>query len=219
MRLPNGTVLPHGLITMDKESAVAGFNRTYKNFALKSGIVVKSYGIDNAANISKVVPEYDVVVIEQDGSRAITPLTYKNCIAMSGFGSPADFFQTRYRAQEKIDSKLSEGKDFAGQDGAIVLLLCLDGSSEKGVIIGSLPHPDAKAKLMADDKALAGEFNGIAVSIKDDGSANLTFKGETDNAGKPVDPEQGNTSLDIEKDGSFQLKRRASSQDLRSRGA
>lgn len=218
MRLKNGTVLPYGLLSLDRKSAASGFEKTYKNFSLKSGIVVRSYDIENDANVSKLIPEYDVVVIEQDGNRAVTPITYKNCISASSFGSVADFFETRLRTQKKVKDKKTQGKDFSGQDGAIVLLLCLDGSGEKAIIIGALPHPNRKSKLKGKGQILAGEFNGLAVSVADDGSANLTFKGATDNEGVPLDKEQGNTSFDIEKDGSVQFKHKGATQRIEKGG-
>ena len=205
-KLRDGGVLPFGLMGLDSQSMLSGFNKTYKNFGLRAGIVVKSYSIDNDQNLSKLAPEYDVVVIEQDSNRAITPITYRNCISANSFGSISDYFEARLRSQKTIDNKQTQGKDFSGQDGAIVLLLCLDGSSEKAVIIGALNHPDRKTKLVGEEKVLSGEFNGLSISVADDGSANLTFKGATDNKGKPLDSSQGNTTVDIEKDGSVQLK-------------
>lgn len=206
MKLRSGGVLPSSIMGIDKHSAIGGFEKTYKNFALRSGIVIRSYGIDSDDNNSKLVPEYDVVVMEQDANRGITPITYKNCISASSFGSIADYFEVRLRSQKKNKNKFSKGRDFNDQDGAAVLLLCLDGSSEKAVIVGALPHPNRKSKLVGNKKILAGEFNGVALSVADDGSANLTFKGATDSEGTPVDKEQGNTSVDIEKDGTLRLK-------------
>lgn len=218
MKLNNGTILPHGLMSLDNKSDKGGFDKTYKNFALRAGIVIRSYDIENDLNVSKLVPEYDVVVIEQDGNRAVTPITYKNCIAASSFGSIADFFETRIRTQKKVKNKNTKGRDFAGQDGALVLLLCLDGSSEKAIIIGGLPHPNRKSKLKGKGQILAGEFNGISVSVADDGSGNLTFKGATDNEGNPIDKEQGNTSIDIEKDGTVQFKHKGATQRIEKGG-
>jgi len=218
MKLSNGSVLPSSLLGVDNFSLKGGFEKTYKNFALRAGIVVRSYDIDSDLNVSKLVPEYDVVVIEQDSNRAVTPITYKNCIAASSFGSIADFFEARLRAQKKVKDKQTKGKDFAGQDGALVLLLCLDGASEKAIIIGSLPHPDRKSKLKGKGQILAGEFNGISISISEDGSANLTFKGATDNEGTPLDKQQGNTTLDIEKDGTLQFKHKGAVQRIEKGG-
>lgn len=204
MKLPSGSILPHGLLSEDVKSQVAGFSKTYENYPLRAGIVVKSYPVSDKNNVSKLTVEYDVIVLEQDSNRAIVPITYKNCISADGLGSIADFFEVRLRSQKKKGK--SQGRDFFGQDGAIVLILCLDGSSEKGIILGGLNHPGRKSKLTADEKKLAGEFNGISVEVNDDGSAKLQFKGATDNEGKVLDSEQGNTDISIEKDGTIELK-------------
>ncbi len=204
-RLKNGTVLPHGLVAADSDSVFGGFNKTFKNFSLKAGIVVKTHGKDSDLNISKAVPEYDVVVIEQNEDRSIVPILYRNCISAESFGGMADFFEVRLREQKEVFEKDSRGQDFFGQDGSIVLILCIDGNSESPIIIKSLKHPNRKSRLL-EGKVLDGEINGVSVSISEDGSLNITFKGQTDNQGKPVDTSQGNTEIDIEKDGSFQLK-------------
>jgi hypothetical protein len=214
MKYRNGTVLPSALLKDSNAKTSLAFNKNYKNFSLKAGIVVESYPVDDKKNISKLVPEYDVIVIEQDEGKSIVPITYRNCISANGLGAIADFFEMRLRKQKKIKNKKSLGKDFAGQDGAIVLLLCLDGSSEKGIIIGALNHPDRKSKLKGDGQILAGEFNGVSISVNDDGSANLTFKGATENDGTPKDSSQGNTTIDIEKDGSLQFKNKGVTQRM-----
>jgi hypothetical protein len=218
MRYKNGTVLPSALLVDASDSILYSPDRNKTNFTLRAGIVIKSYDIESKENSNKLVPEYDVVVIEQNMDAGIAPVIYKNCIAASSFGSIADYFEARLRTQNKVKNKNTKGRDFNGQDGAIVLLLCLDGSSEKGIIIGALPHPDRKSKLKGKDKILAGEFNGISISIADDGSANLTFKGATDNEGNPIDKEQGNTTIDIEKDGTIQFKHKGATQRIEKAG-
>jgi len=218
MRLANGTVLPSGLLSQDTRSGLAGFNKTYKNFALRAGIVIASYDVDSKKNVSKILPEYDILVIEQDENRGITPVTYRNCIMANGFGGIGDYLEYRLRPQKKKTNKKLDGKDFAGQDGSIVLILCLDGVSEKAIIVGGLQHPERKTKLKGKDQILAGEFNGMAISIADDGSANLTFKGATENDGTPKDKSQGNTTIDIEKDGTLQFKNKGATYRMEKAG-
>lgn len=203
MRIPSGAVLPSSIVGVDSVSEGSAFQRTYNNTTLRAGIVIRSYDVGDEKNRTKLVPEYDVVVIEQDQNRAIAPITYRNCLSASSFGSIADYFESRLRSQNKVVNKASQGKDFNGQDGATVLLLCLDGAGEKAIIIGALPHPDRKSKLTGSNKVLAGEFNGLSISVDNDGAANLTFNGATDNSGKPLDASQGVTRIDIEKDGTL----------------
>lgn len=202
--LSNGTVLPHGLLKQDSESLAAGFNRTFKSHALKAGVVTASYPVSDKRNITKLTTEYDIVVIEQDENRAITPIQYKNCVSADGLGSIADYFEKQLRTRKTKQAK-TNADDLSNQDGAVVLILCLDGSSSKAIVIGALTHPNRKTNLKDNEQAMYGEFNGVAFKVLDDGSVNVTFKGATNNDGSPKDPSQGNTAIDIEKDGSFQV--------------
>jgi hypothetical protein len=196
---------------------MAAYNKFNNNTKLRAGIVVKTYPIDDNENVTKLSPEYDVVVIEKSDTGAVTPQTYRRCLSAEGLGSIADFFVKTYRSQKSKKGK-SIGLDYKNQDGAIVLLLCLDGESDKAVIIGALTHPDRKTRLKGDGMELKGEFNGLSISVNDDGSANLTFKGATDNEGKPLDSSQGNTTIDIEKDGTLQFKNKGNTFRLEKAG-
>lgn len=214
--LDNGTVMPSGLLHCDPSSAMRGFNRTFKNTAMRMGIVMKTYPVSDSKNITKLTTEYDVIVNEQDEAGGVTPNTYRNCISTDGFGSIADFFERTFRAQTKdaVKGDIANTKD---QDGAIVLILCLDGMSEKGVIVGGINHPDRKTTL-TDEPKLEGEFNGVNIKVDPDGSTSLTFKGATGNDGKVLDSSQGDTEIKIEKDGTFQLSHKGVIQRLEKGG-
>jgi hypothetical protein len=202
--LPNGTVLPFGLMGISHEAGMAGFNKTYRNTALRLGIVVKSYDVLDPSNQSKLTTEYDVSVFEQQEDRGSSIVTYRNCISTEGMGSIADFFEHTLRVKETSanDSKIINTKN---QNGAVVLILCLDGMSEKAHIIGCVTHPDRKTTLAGQVAHLEGEFNGVNIKVQDDGSATFTFNGATDNDGKVIDSSQGSTVVAVEKDGSFQI--------------
>jgi hypothetical protein len=94
---------------------------------------------------------------------------------------------------------------FKNQDGAIVLIQCLDNIGDKAVVVGNLIHPDRPTTVITTDPYLQGEYNGVNVEVKNDGSTSLTFKGATDSQGLPTNPTQGDTKVSIEKDGSFQV--------------
>ncbi len=202
--LPNGTVLPFGLMGVDHEAGMAGFNKTYRNSALRLGIVVKSYDVSDKNNISKLTTEYDVSVFEQNEDKGSSIITYRNCISSEGMGSIADFFERTLRVKESKSSN-SKTINTSGQNGALVLILCLDAMSEKAIIVGSVTHPDRKSTLAKHTAYLEGEFNGVNVKVEDSGAATFTFKGATDNDGKQKDKSQGNTVVAVEKDGSFQI--------------
>jgi hypothetical protein len=207
--LDNGTVLPFGLLGEDLRSSMAGFNKSYRNVAMRIGVIIKSYTVNDPNNFSKLTTEHDVMVFEQNEDIGSTPITYRNCMSAEGLGSIADFFERSLRRQEKAPDGNANTK---GQNGAIVLILCLDGMSDKAIIVGQLTHPDRKTTLTDAGPHMEGEFNGIHIVINSDGSAKFTFKGATDNDGKVIDPSQGDTVVSVETDGSYQVKHKTITQ-------
>lgn len=203
--LPNGTVLPFGLMGIDHEAGMAGFNKTYRNTALRLGIVVKSYDVSSPSNLTKLTTEYDILVFEQAEDKGSSIITYKNCISAEGMGSMADFFEKTLRVRQS-SSEQSKIINTKNQNGAVVLILCLDGMTEKAIIVGAVTHPDRKSTLQDNVAHLEGEFNGVNIQVNDDGSANFTWKGPTKNDGDPVDASLTPTVLSVAKDGSFEIK-------------
>jgi hypothetical protein len=183
---------------------MAGFNKSYRNTALRVGVIIKRYDVDDPENSSQLTVEYDVVATETEAGSGMTTTLYRHCLSMDGLGSIADFFERTFRPQKTKTSK-DQTQTFNDQDGAIVFLLCIDGTSDRAVIIGGLNHPDRKTTLTGDQMHLEGEFNGVNIKVNDDGSTSLTFMGTTDSQGKPTDSSQGTTQFSIEKDGSFQF--------------
>lgn len=202
--LDNGAVLPNGLLGNNAQAMMEGFNKSYKNFPLRVGIVTESYPVSNERNRSKLTTEYDVLVVEQNADQGATTIQYRNCLSSEGLGSIADFFERALRKKKKKTTK-GDSTNLKGQNGAIVLMLCLDGMSDKGIIIGSLTHPDRKTNLKDEGPFLMGEYNGVQIKVDTDGSATFIFKGATDNDGKIIDTSQGPTEIKVEKDGSYQV--------------
>jgi hypothetical protein len=203
--LPNGTVLPFGLLGASGEASMGAFNKTYKNTALRLGIVAKSYDISDEANLSGLTTEYDVLVFEQQEDRGSSIITYRNCMSSEGMGSIADFFERTLRVRQN-SSDQSKAINTKNQNGACVLILCLDGMSEKAIIIGAVTHPDRKTTLAGQTEHLEGEFNGVNIQVNGDGSANFTWKGPTNNDGTPVDTSLTPTVVSVAADGSFQIQ-------------
>lgn len=203
-RLPGGSVLNSSLLSIEDSEQVSAFNATYKNFGLKAGIIVRSLEKDDEDNLSKLGPEYDVLVIEQDGSRSISAIQYKNCMTMDTFGSIADFFEFRYRSQTKEGG--DDGRNPEKQDGSIVLMLCLDGSAEKGIIVGALKHPSRSEELTKDmENHLHGEFNGLNIQVDKDGAFKIEFKGPRSNDGTYTNEEAAGSYFEIDKDGNTEI--------------
>ena len=201
--LDNGTVMPHGLLSCSPSDFLRGHNKSYNNTALRFGVIKNIYSVNDPKNISKLSTEYDVDVIEQDMNRGIAPITYKNCLSVDALGSVADFFEKNFREQTQSDNaQLPLTK---GQNGATVLVLCLDATTGKGVVLGGFNHPDRPTTLVDDQPRLSGQYNGVGIAINPDGSCSLTFNGATDNNGVPTDSSQGVTQFQIQTDGSYQL--------------
>lgn len=202
--LDNGAVLPHGILSENAGAMMEGFNKSYKNFPLRVGVVTETYPVSSETNKSKLCTEYDVLVIEQNADIGATTIQYRNCMSAEGLGSIADYFERTLRKKKKKTTK-GDSVNLKGQNGAIVLMLCLDGMSDKGIIIGQLTHPDRPTNLKDDAPFLTGEYNGVNITVNTDGSATFIFKGATDNDGKIIDSSQGPTTVKVEKDGSYQV--------------
>lgn len=202
--LENGAVLPSGLLGSNEKAAMEGFNKTYRNTAMRMGIVVRSYAASNPKNMLKLTTEYDVLVFEQNEDRGSSVINYKNCISSEGMGSIADFFEKNLRVRENFANNTTL-INTTNQNGAVVLIHCLDGVSDKGIITGFVTHPDRETTLLNEEPYLEGEYNGANIKVNTDGSASFTFNGATDNDGNIIDASQGPTVIQIEKDGSFQL--------------
>lgn len=201
----SNTVLPSFL--MPQEKSLAQIERINENNKLRIGIVKKIIYPDQKENVSKKFIEYDVVVLEQNIHGGMTPVLYKNLVAAESFGSLADFAFYSYRAQKEVkNQKKTAGISSAEQDGAVVLVLFIDGMSNRGVIVGSLGHPDRKLKHEANKHELLFSFNGISFHIKDDGSLEAKFIGKTKNDGSPENKDLGETILAIDAKGGFTLK-------------
>lgn len=207
-RLPSGSFLPSGLLGLDQEQdLLTAFNSTFNNSTLKAGIITEAYEIDDDNNLSKACIEYDVLVSEQRDQSAPTPITYKNCVMMDMFGGFSDFIEYRLRKQKNIEKREKDGAKISRlQDGSAVLILCLNGFNENGIIVGGLKHPKRKSKLTKDaGHALMMEFNGLGLTVDKDGALTVSFAGATDHAGKPLDSKVSGSFVKIKKDGSVEV--------------
>lgn len=199
----NGTVLPSGLLgSSGAQDAVTAFNRSYRNTGLKAGIVVKSYAASDSGNQNGLCTEYDVEVMEQFENKGSTSILYRNCISIQGFGSKADYLEFTLRPKTVQTNK--GFLTFGDQDGAIVLLQCLDNIGDKAVVVGNLIHPDRPTTITTTDPHLQGEYNGVQIVVNSDGSTALNFQGATNSQGQLIS-NPGLTSINISADGSFQV--------------
>lgn len=197
--------LNSSVLSKRDEKEVDFARKIFGNNALRLGLVLEIVEEDDEANISGLGPEYNVMSIEQDGSNGSNTVIYKNCINIDAFGGVADYFQFKHRASKEPKKAKKKGS-LKEETGSIVLLLCLDGNSEKAVILKSVHNPK-KNKVLTKDKGhhMEGEFNGVNWSIDKDGAMTVVFKSATEDDGTPTNEEAGGSNLKIEKDGSLEF--------------
>lgn len=178
-------VLPSSLLGLANSSEYGAFNKTYKNVTLKIGLVSCVYDIEDEKNLSKQSPEYDVLTYEQNENKGIVPLLYRRCTAIDSLGGIGNFFEKTLTTPSN-DPQLKEASH---DDGTYVLLLCVDGSNTKGIILASLAHHNRKPTLTREAGThLEGEFNGIRWKINKQGELVITQKGSTNKEGVPKTP-------------------------------
>lgn len=194
--------LPSSLLEVASSEAFSYGDRLHNNSSLRIGCIIEALPPDSEDNISKLCYEYTVQAIQSSNGQP-NSVIYKNVMSSDAWGGIADFFEFQKRIP-KDSKKVSRSGSLKDQVGSIVLVLFLDSSSEKGVIIGSLQHPSRKSKLSKDVFA-AGALNGIEWLVNADGSFSLVFKGETNADGKQVDTKVGGSNFTIGKDGSIQI--------------
>lgn len=198
-------ILNTSVLTEREEEQVNFARKIFGNTSLRVGLVLEKLEEDDEKNISKLGPEYNVMAIEQDQQNGSSTSIYKNCINIDAFGGVADYFQFTHRAA-KDPKKAKKKGSLKEETGSIVLLLCLDGNSEKAIILKSIHNPK-KNKVLTKDKGhhLEGEFNGVNWQVDKDGALKITFKSATEDDGTPKDDEAGGTFVEINKQGSVDI--------------
>lgn len=209
-------IIPSSLLSLAGDE-LSAYKQNYNDFTLKSGIVIKTYEVDDDALEAINGPiksvRYDVLAISQNQDLGTSSVVYKKCRALQSFGGIGDFFEYKLRQPEK-DVKVVE--DPQDQNGSIVLMMCLNGVQDTAVIIGALSHPKRQTTLTKEaGQHLEGEYNGVNWQINDDGELTVTFKSATDNNGKPENEEAGGSFFKMDKDGSFELNSGEGSEQIR----
>jgi hypothetical protein len=189
---------------MTESAGTDSYDQTYRNTALRMGIVLKVVDVEDEENENKIVPEYDVMALENDPENGINSTIYKKCISFDGFGGVADFFQMKLRPV-KDPKKTQKKLNIKDETGSLVLLLCIDGQSDRAMIIKSFPSKSRQVLTKEKGIHLEGEYNGINYQINKDGELTVTFRSATEDDGTPKDKDAGGSFLKIDKTGSIEL--------------
>jgi hypothetical protein len=196
--------IPDNLLEALTDEGFDAYNQDFGNFAIKVGVAVKRYDVEDEENQRKLGPEYDVVCIEQNADGGLNSYTYRKAITLDVFGGISDFAEWTRRTPTEEDYK--KNLDGEKQDGSFVLLLCIDGNAENSIILGGVRHPGRKEeKLKKNEHHFESEFNGMNFKINNDGELTITFKSASDNKGKYADEEAGGTHIQMDKTGQVDI--------------
>lgn len=204
-------IAPSSLLNFNNQSAFSALQALSKDYSVKTGVVLKTYLTDDDGNVTTNNVEYDVLALVEE-NQSTSAKIYRRCIALETFGSLADFCEHTIREPKK---DLEADKESAKEpnkttDGALVILLCNNGRSDRGIIIGGLKHPNRETTLTKENGThLEGEFNGVNWQINKDGELTITFKTPTDIKEGKVEyldeEEAAGTYMKMEKDGSVEV--------------
>lgn len=182
-------------------SSESGFLQNLSENNLRMGYVTNAYAPTDTQNASKRHYEYDVMCYVANSNGKVTPKEYFKCVVMDTFGAVADSF---YFTPRSI--KANEINTTPYSKGSCVLILCVNSDTNQGVIIGGYPNLDTAPVTDNTDLGhhLRFVFNGVQVSINDDGSVSMTRNGATDDSGAVKDQykDNGGASVKMEADGS-----------------
>lgn len=176
-RLANGAIIPHflGLESMGRSKDFDDQTNTCLRWGEVQSIVYPSAS-SNTGKAKKYI-EYVVAVSQQDGTGSSVTTNY-NCVTLSNlFGGVADILKYTLRTAAEGPPPQAGQYGF----GAKVLLLCINGDTAQGVILGGTRDTtnDKSTDQSSDGHNLFFEFNGIQAAINDDGELTVTYNGKT----------------------------------------
>jgi phage baseplate assembly protein gpV len=212
-----GTILPSSLVS----DSGAKMRSNIDFPSLYVGRVQRVHYPDSDANANKRYPEYDVVIeYESHGNRIRTATIIHRCRVASLFGGIADFETWTPRVAVKDPMAHDATQKQAGQKletGSQVLVLCLTGSSQQGIIVGGLPHTEGDVQDKTEGHHWTRRFNGVTMNIDAAGQFTLSFQGATGAAGgllDSADPEASGSQMTFVKDGSIKLETKDGQQSI-----
>lgn len=188
----------------------------YNDGYLYEGQIVQVYPVDDSQNVRSGSPGvftvYDVLIRDTSGGTQIA----SKCRAIQPmFGGSFNNFLEVLPVSPGQKAK-DFGLDTVLRPGTKVLLAFICGQRAAPVIIGAMPHDNPVAVRARPKKAkgthLEMEFQGLNVSINNDGALKIVFNTPKDNLGSPVSPDRAPTTLQIDSLGNVQVDTNANQQ-------
>ncbi len=206
MQLPNGDVVP-SFLGISRTMSGSG-NSYFNNQYLVKGEVINIVYPQDPASVSKLFIEYTVFIDNCNNNTANNEKFY-SCVLINDLAGLAD--KSKYTLRKASNPPWETDEGFS--DGSKVLILCVDGESQSGVIIGGLRDLKDTSEKKDTEKDPGHNaywiFNGVNATVDKDGAFTLTFNGPTKNDGKlntdKVKEEATGTVFSIDKDGNASL--------------
>lgn len=202
MRLNDGTVIPNYLDVRNNPGD-SGFQRAMTDYGLHVGRIIASHPPSADTNTNKKFWEYDVKVdLVANGTH--TEVVYPRCQLANTFGGVADFM----RWTPRLGAQSTNEDGTAISTGSRVYLMCVNGNTRSGVIIGGQNHVANTSDPQEDGAALfVGEFNGIRIEVSKDGNLTILHRGATNPDGTVIDDDstKNGTSIVLNQNGDIKL--------------
>lgn len=203
--LSDGTIIPHYFQGVNTSQISLG---QYDNLPLRFGEVIDIIYPNDLRNQSNTIV-YTVAVNQRDNGGMSTTVIYTRCVVSTLFGGVADkHVHTLRKADKTIDTIAN---------GSKVLLACINGETNYGVILGGLYDEQNDIPQINQGHNDFFEFNGLNITIDKDGQYHILMKGATKIDGTPLDGVDINVtgqSISLLKDGSIKLATNSDNQFL-----
>ncbi len=208
----DGNVFPNflGVSNMATDPSSNAMYSLMADLGLRVGVVVATYAPTDDKNTSKRVWQYDVVSSVSDGAELSVPQQYPRCVVASLFGGVADFLRWKPRFDKQTTDQ-DDGDDGRVSNNSYVLLACPNGDSRYGYIIGAIPHPNSEPDPEEDPPGEAyciAQYNGVNITINNDGELVVTRKGPTKVDGTAVEDgdEKAGAKISLFKNGDISVE-------------
>lgn len=207
MKHPDGSVISQYFGVQDKPPSGDDIYNQGLRFVV--GQVEKIHFVDDQSNISKTFIEYDVSVRDAKGGQS----TLRNVRKADTLGGANDYDQMILEANEFASKgKLETANFFKNKNGTTVLIMFIDGSKDKPVILMALQHPTKKGTKRAEGVNRKGEYRGIQWELNKDGELIITQQGPRGADGKLKVSDKVLTVVKFDKDGNLIINDKATNQ-------
>ena len=189
MKLSDGTIISSAFRATNMNLS-HGTDGVGKQNNLKIGTVIAVRYVDSSDGLQmsqslhnggKDGTPYETVYDVRIDEQLYKPFMCVGCRVLKPFFGPNNYFEVIHEsasASEGYSERLLYGQNAESLTGARCILLFLEGEASAPVILGFLNHPARKSKIAESDGLQLGfEFNGINVTIDQDGAFTLLASG------------------------------------------